>query len=146
VAELGWGQRVRVGPVEVTGVEVRHWGARMHTDTHRGYNAYLIEAGGRRIVFGGDTAFTRAFRALRTVDLAILPIGAYNPWIAVHCNPEEAWRMGQDCDADFVLPVHHQTFRLGREAYFEPIERLEQAAGRDAGRIVVRRIGEEWSL
>ena len=144
VVELGWGERARVGPVEVTGLEVRHWGARMHTDTYRGYNAYLIEAGGRRIVFGGDTAFTRAFRAVRAVDLAILPIGAYDPWIAVHCNPEEAWRMAQDCDADVVLPVHHQTFRLGREGYFEPIERLEEAAGREVGRIAVRRIGEEW--
>src|SRR5258708_1306686 len=73
--ELGWGERASVGPVEVTGLEVRHWGARMRTDTHRGYNAYLIEAGGRRIVFGGDTAFTRAFRAVPGVDLAILPIG-----------------------------------------------------------------------
>jgi L-ascorbate metabolism protein UlaG (beta-lactamase superfamily) len=146
VKELGWGARSRVGPVEVTGLEVRHWGARMRTDKHRGYNAYLIEAGGRRVLFGGDTAFTRNFRAVPAVDLAIMPIGAYDPWIAAHCNPEEAWQMAQDCQARCVLPVHHQTFRLGREGYFEPIERLQEVAGRDADRIVVKRIGQQWTL
>ena len=58
-----------------------------------------------------------------------MPIGAYDPWIHVHCNPEEAWRMGADCGAEHLLPVHHQTFRLSREPYLEPVERFLAAAG-----------------
>jgi len=49
--------------------------------------------------------------------------------------------MGLDCNADFVLPVHHQTFRLSREPYLEPIERFGGSSLEGAGRIVVRRIG-----
>ncbi len=148
VAELGWGERVRVGPLSILGIQVRHWGARLRSDTHRGFNGYLIETDRHRVVFGGDTAYTDAFRVARNsrpVDLAIMPIGAYNPWIYAHCNPEEAWRMGIDCGAEYLLPVHHQTFRLSREPFFEPVERFMDAAGSRPERVVTTRIGQEWS-
>ena len=38
------------------------------------------------------------------IDLAILPIGAYDPWIANHASPEEAWRMFQALGADLRAP------------------------------------------
>ena len=148
VRELGWGERARVGPVSILGFEVRHWGARLRSDTHRGYNGYLLETGRHRVVFGGDTAYTDSFRVAhssRPVDLAIMPIGAYNPWIHAHCNPEQAWRMGADCGAEYLLPVHHQTFRLSREPFFEPVERFMDAAGSRPERVVTTRIGQEWS-
>jgi L-ascorbate metabolism protein UlaG (beta-lactamase superfamily) len=148
VHELGWDQRVRIGPASILGIQVSHWGARLHSDVHRGYNGYLIEIGRHRVVFGGDTALTDSFRSIRgsrPVDLAIMPIGAYDPWIRVHCNPEQAWRMGADCGAEHLLPVHHQTFRLSREPYFEPVERFLEAAGSHPDRVVTTRIGHEWS-
>jgi L-ascorbate metabolism protein UlaG (beta-lactamase superfamily) len=149
VRELAWGERTRVGDVHVRAFQVNHWGARMHTDTYRGYNGYLISAGKYRVLFGGDTAATTAFRALRSsrrIDLAIMPVGAYNPWIRVHCTPEQAWQMGNDAGADYFLPVHHQTFALGREPRLEPIERLYSAAGREPERIVIQQIGQEATL
>jgi L-ascorbate metabolism protein UlaG (beta-lactamase superfamily) len=148
VHEIGWGERMRIGPLSILGIPVRHWGARLRSDTHRGYNGYLIETARHRVVFGGDTAYTDAFRVARNsrpVDLAIMPIGAYNPWIHAHCNPEQAWKMGADCGADFLLPVHHQTFRLSREPFFEPVERFMEAAGSRPERVVTTRIGQEWS-
>ncbi len=149
VQELGWGQTARAGALEIRAVEVKHWGARMRTDTYRGYNGYLIEAGRYRVLFGGDTADTPAFRALRTtrpIDLAIMPIGAYNPWIYYHCTPEQAWRMGNDAGAEFFIPVHHQTFQLSREPFTEPIERFHQAAGQHNDRIALAHIGGEFHI
>jgi L-ascorbate metabolism protein UlaG (beta-lactamase superfamily) len=148
VQEVGWNERVRVGPLSILGLPVKHWGARMRTDVHRGFNGYLIERGRHRLVFGGDTAWTDSFRVLRSsrpVELAILPIGAYDPWIHVHCNPEQAWRMGNDCGAEHLLPVHHQTFRLSREPYLEPVERFVAAAGGHPDRVVATCVGHEWS-
>jgi len=75
-----------------------------------------------------------------------MPIGAYDPWIRFHCTPEQAWRMSQDARAEFVLPVHHQTFLLSREPLLEPIERLTRAAGPESHRIVLREIGQEFAL
>ena len=149
VHELAWGERAALGEVTVRAIEVNHWGARTRTDTFRGYNGYVIEAFGRRVLFGGDTANTRAFRQVRTakaIDLAIMPVGAYDPWIHYHCTPEQAWCMANDANADVFLPIHHQTFTLSREPYFEPIERLHAAAGPDDGRIALGRIGQEVHL
>ncbi len=149
VHELKWGEARQAGPANVRAFEVKHWGARAHTDIHRGYNGYLIEAGPYRIVFGGDTAYTDLFRKVRSskpVDLAIMPIGAYDPWIYAHCNPEQALAMADQAGAEFVLPVHHRTFQLSNEPCGEPIERLLQAAGSAQHRIPVREIGEEFHL
>jgi L-ascorbate metabolism protein UlaG (beta-lactamase superfamily) len=149
VRELAWGESARCGPAVCKAFEVNHWGARYRSDTFRGYNGYTIEAGRHRVVFAGDTAMTGAFRSLRSsrrFDLAIMPIGAYNPMIHNHCTPEQAWRMTNDAGAERILPVHHQTFRLSFEPYFEPIERLQTAAGSQSSRIAVRRIGEHVHL
>ena len=56
----------------------KHWGARTFLDQHRGFNTYLLQAGGKRVLYGGDTAYHDYFRDLHSVDLAILGIAAYD--------------------------------------------------------------------
>ena len=149
VRELAWGQKAQVGSVCVRAFEVNHWGARVRSDVYRGYNGYLIETANYRILFGGDTALTDAFRRMRSskkIDLAIMPIGAYDPWIRAHCTPEQALRMADDAGAEIILPVHHQTFRLGREGYYEPIHRLSAALRGGRQRMALEAIGQEFHL
>ena len=146
VQELGWNETAMVGPLAVRAFRVNHWGARMRTDMHRGYNGYTIQSGRHRVLFGGDTALTDTFRTLKNrhpFDLAIMPVGAYDPWIHYHCTPEQAWKMAQDAGFEHFLPVHHQTLQLSREPYLEPIERVYESAGREAERVAVRQIGQE---
>jgi L-ascorbate metabolism protein UlaG (beta-lactamase superfamily) len=149
VDELAWGETARVGDVSVRAFEVNHWGARMQSDTWRGFNGYVIETPRYRVLFGGDTALTRSFRTLkssRRLDLAIMPIGAYNPWIRAHCTPEQALQMANDAGAETILPVHHQTFQLSREPRMEPIERLSDALSGAPERLGLREIGQEIHL
>jgi len=148
VHEVEWGESVEVDGVHVESIEVRHWGARMVTDRHRGYGGFLLRKAGRSIVFAGDTAYTDAFARLAgrgPVDLAILPIGAYDPWIYNHATPEQAWRMFEDLGAAYLLPIHHSTFRLSREPLDEPVRRLLAAAGPERRRVVLTEVGATWS-
>ena len=144
VSELQWGESLQVGSLRVTARQVRHWGARTFYDHHRGFNAYLIEADGKRVLYGGDTAYHTGFRDVGKVDLAIFGIGAYDPYVAAHATPEQAWQMADHVSADHVLPMHHSTFRLSHEPITEPIERLMAAAGRWVDRIVAHEIGMTW--
>ncbi len=153
ITQLDWGESQSIdtpaGGIEITAVPVQHWGARMQHDDHRGYNAYLIERNDRRILFGGDTAFTETFTKLRAhgpIDLAIVSIAAYNPWIRSHANPEQAVQMANDAGARFIMPIHHQTFRLSFEPYREPIERFEAALHNQSERVALREIGETFVL
>ena len=131
--------------MRVEAFEVKHWGARWRHDDHRGYNGYIIEREGKKLIFAGDTAYTETFKELRgkgPFELACMPIGAYNPWIMSHCNPEQAWKMANDCGARRILPIHHYTFRLGREVCTEPLERLETAMKGEVDRLALREAGE----
>src|SRR5262249_37417981 len=87
VRELAWNEKARVstshGDLEIQAFEVNHWGARWKVDNYRGYNGYVIAREGKKIIFGGDTAWTESFRSLRSqgpYELGIMPIGAYKPW------------------------------------------------------------------
>jgi L-ascorbate metabolism protein UlaG (beta-lactamase superfamily) len=153
VTELRWGERKSIqtsaGKIDIIAFRVKHWGARMQRDTYRGYNGYLLEREGRRVIFAGDTALTDSFGDLRErgrIDLAIMSIAAYNPWIRSHCTPEQAIDMANDAGAQFIMPVHHQTFRLSFEPFREPIERFEAALQKMPERIALREIGETFVL
>lgn len=148
-SELAWGESVEVAGACVEAIEVNHWGARRLTDRHRGYGGFLITKNNRAIVFGGDTAYTNAFAALRPrlkVDLAILPIGAYDPWIYAHANPEQSWAMRREMGATYILPMHHSTFRLSREPITEPMTRLTKVAGDESWRIALGEPGQTWVM
>jgi L-ascorbate metabolism protein UlaG (beta-lactamase superfamily) len=148
--ELRWGESLEVEGARIEAIEVNHWGARRLTDRHRGYGGFLITKRGHAIVFGGDTAYTNAFSRLRRrrvqVDLAVLPIGAYDPYVYAHANPEQAWAMRREMNAKYILPMHHSTFRLSREPVREPIKRLLAVAGDERWRIALSEPGQTWTL
>ncbi|HET9368523.1 MAG TPA: MBL fold metallo-hydrolase [Candidatus Udaeobacter sp.] len=156
ITELRWGETKVLniasqmkGDIAISALQVRHWGARKQRDDYRGYNGYVIERNGRRILFGGDTAMTNTFAELSQhgpVDLAIMSIGAYNPWIQSHCTPEQAIEMATAAGARFIMPVHHQTFRLSFEPLREPIERFQVALDNAPERIALREIGQTFVL
>src|SRR4051812_7494975 len=56
VRGLAWGESVRIGGIEIRAFPVNHWGARMRSDTYRGFNGYVIQGDKHRVLFGGDTA------------------------------------------------------------------------------------------
>jgi len=135
VHELEWWERLNLQGLEVTMTPCQHWGARLFNDTHRGYGGYVIEGGGHSVYHSGDTAYFDGFvevgRRLNP-QVALLPIGAYFPdtYRAVHTNPEEAVQAFLDVRAEWMIPMHYGTFRLGREPMHEPVERLIAEADR----------------
>ena len=151
--ELRWNETAELrgvaGVLRVRAFEVNHWDARMRHDDCRGYNGYVLERNGHRIIFGGDSAMTDSFAALRgrkPYDLAIMAIGAYDPWIRAHSTPEQAVAMADAAGAEHIMPVHHQTFRLSAEPFREPIERFVAALSREPRHIALREIGETFEL
>jgi L-ascorbate metabolism protein UlaG (beta-lactamase superfamily) len=153
VIELDWNKSVRLVPrgmeIEIAAFRAQHWGARMQYDEHRHYNSYVISRNNRRVIYAGDTAMTDAFAKLRDgkpFDLAIMSIGAYDPWIHAHATPEQAIAMAEAAGAHFIMPVHHQTFRLSIEPFCEPIERFTRALAHAPERVALREIGGTFVL
>jgi L-ascorbate metabolism protein UlaG (beta-lactamase superfamily) len=152
-SELAWGETKQIktasGDIEIEAFQVRHWGARWRHDTQRGYNGYILKRNGKKIIFGGDTAICGGFQEIRgkgPFEFACMPIGAYNPFIDSHCNPEQAFQMANEAGAKYILPMHHYTFRFGREDCAEPMERLQTAMNGEADRLGWKEAGETFVL
>lgn len=131
VVELGWDERFRFRDLEVEAFRPAHWAKRSWFDDEvRGYNAYLLTKKGKTILFAGDTGYSQRFSEIskgRDFLVSFLPITAYRPdWFRRnHLTPEEALRIFQETQSQFMIPIHWGTFILSHEPIEEPIERLK---------------------
>jgi L-ascorbate metabolism protein UlaG (beta-lactamase superfamily) len=142
IHSLSWWQSTQLtsnslsAPITITSTPARHWGARMFKDTHRGFGGYVIHSPDQPVVYhSGDTAYFKGFTEIGArlhPEIALLPIGAYFPdsYRAVHTSPEDALQAFLDLGASTMIPMHFNTFRLGREPMHEPLPRLLTAANR----------------
>lgn len=153
VTEFAWKQQTTLktpaGDLQVEAFQVKHWGQRWPSEKQRGYNGYILRREGKAILFAGDTAHMPLFSEIRSrgpFEIALMPIGAYDPWIWNHCNPEQAIELANLAGAHYLVPIHHQTFRLSQEKMTEPIQRFEAALATEPERIALRQIGETFSL
>jgi L-ascorbate metabolism protein UlaG (beta-lactamase superfamily) len=135
VEELDWWQHATTAPMPVTLTPAHHFSARSPFDKNRAlWGGFEIMAGDVRIYFAGDTAYGPFFRdlpqRLGPIDLALLPIGAYEPrWFmhVVHMNPEEAVQAHLDLESSQSLAMHFGTFQLTAEGIDEPVRDLAEA-------------------
>jgi L-ascorbate metabolism protein UlaG (beta-lactamase superfamily) len=150
VIELDWDQSLTFRGLHLSAIRPEHWGARTALDRRRGFNSYILREGSpsghaRGVLMAGDTAYTDAFNKVSNLALAIMGIGAYEPWAHAHATPEETWDMFRASGAERLLPIHHSTFPLGDEQMDEPMQRLLTAAGDDAHRVIRAGMGDVWA-
>ncbi|MER6072668.1 MBL fold metallo-hydrolase [Streptomyces sp. NPDC001852] len=136
VTELDWWEGAELSGVRFDFVPAHHWSKRTLTDTcHSLWGGWVLtDAHGQRLYFAGDTGyghwFSRIGRRYPGIDLALMPIGAYDPrwWLSdVHCDPEEAVQATLDLGARRMAPMHWGTFILSAEPVLEPLTRVRAA-------------------
>ncbi len=135
VEEIDWWQRASAAPLPITLTPAQHFSSRGPFDRNRAlWGGFLIEAAGRRILFAGDSGYGPHFgeiaARLGPVDLALLPIGAYEPrWFMkdIHMNPAEAVQAHLDLGARRSMAMHYGTFQLTPEGIDEPVRELARA-------------------
>ncbi|PKM22087.1 MAG: phospholipase [Gammaproteobacteria bacterium HGW-Gammaproteobacteria-14] len=137
VVEIGWWQSSvdATASAEVFCLPAQHFSGRGPTDRNASlWCSWLMEIAGFRLYFAGDTGYASLFADIGDVfdgiDLALLPIGAYDPrWFMapVHVAPDEAVRIHRDIRAKVSVAMHWGTFVLTSEPMDEPPRRLRQA-------------------
>ncbi|MYS15107.1 MBL fold metallo-hydrolase [Streptomyces sp. SID4982] len=136
VTELDWWEGAQLSGVRFDFVPAHHWSKRTLTDTCLSlWGGWVMTAqNGQRLYFAGDTGyghwFGRIGRRYPGIDLALMPIGAYEPrwWLSdVHCDPEEAVQATLDLGARRMAPMHWGTFVLSAEPVMEPLTRVRAA-------------------
>jgi L-ascorbate metabolism protein UlaG (beta-lactamase superfamily) len=162
VESVDWGDVVRIagvgGAVTIVTEPAHHWSARGISDrNHALWASYVIKSGNRTAYFAGDCGFgggrnfQNVARQHPRLDLALLPIGAYEPrWFMKeqHMNPEDAVEAFQILNPRRAIGFHWGTFRLTNEGVDEPVKHLDEALARrriDPSRFVAAWPGQAWS-
>lgn len=135
VTELDWWQDTHIGNSKITAVPVQHFSGRSASDRNQTlWCGLMLEVGGRKIFFAGDTGYSKDFEEIgerfAPVDLAMIPIGAYKPrWFmqAMHIDPAEAVRIHQDLKCRQSVAMHWGTFQLTEEPPDQPPLKLAEA-------------------
>ncbi|HYF65503.1 MAG TPA: MBL fold metallo-hydrolase [Herpetosiphonaceae bacterium] len=153
VRELGWWQSATIGAARITATPAAHWPGRLPWSRRTGYGGYMIEAADKTVFFAGDTGACREYPAIAArwqIDLAIIPIGAYNPdaFRVNHLSPEDALDAFVQLKARRMFPIHWGVFRLSREPMHEPPVRLERAANQRglSQQVTVLQPGEQIAI
>ena len=133
-----WGESVDIGHgATVTLTPANHWSARGLRDRRMAlWAGFWLHTPKGQIGFAGDTGYGDGtlFRDLRArygaPDIALIPIGAYEPrsfMATQHVNPMEAVRIFSDIGARDALGIHWGTFQLTDEARTAPCADLHAA-------------------
>lgn len=157
VRRFDWWDRHRLGDVDITFVPVQHWSQRTPFDRNQTlWGGWVLRAPKYSVFFAGDTGYSKDFADIGErfggVDLALIPVGAYEPRDFMkpqHVNPEESVRIHQDVRAGFSIGIHWGTFELGDEPLDQPIgdlARALQAADVPADRFILMKHGETRTL
>ena len=131
VVELSWFDTIQIGPLRCTFTPAQHWHLRRGWDRNRAlWGGWMVQGPpsthptGRRtgVYHSGDTGWFDGFRVIREVlgapDVAILPVGAYEPrWFmgVQHMPPEDSLRAFVDLGARHFVGMHWGTFDLSDE-------------------------------
>ena len=156
-AELDWWQQVCLQNVQITATPARHFAARTLWDRNKTlWVGFVLHYQGRCIYFAGDTGYTRYFaeihERLGAPDLALLPIGAYQPremMATIHMDPDEAIQAFMDLQAHRAVGMHFGTFQLTAEPIYEPPRRLSASLAKNSispERFIVLDVGQTIQL
>ena len=129
VTELDWwGEFALNANLHVHSVPAQHFSARHPFNRNKSlWCGYVIETRLGNIYFVGDSGYNPDFKRIgekfNPIQLALIPIGAYNPrWFmrSMHLDPGEAVQVHLDVHSQFSVGMHWGTFKLTDEPLAEP--------------------------
>lgn len=133
VIEMKWWDKYPLNEkVEITCLPAQHWSKRTAFDDMRAlWSGWGILGSERRVFFAGDTGFCPGFAEIGAkfgpFDLALLPIGAYEPrWMmrCQHVDPIEAVDIHVNIRSKQSIGMHWGTWVLTDEHVFEPPQKV----------------------
>jgi zinc transporter, ZIP family len=145
VRELSAGGRLELAPgASVLAVDAAHDSGRMPLGAKADPLGYVLDAGGARIYFAGDTDLFDEMDDLSGLDLALIPVWGWGPKLGEgHLDPERAAAAVARLRPRLAVPIHWGTFfpigrrdRAGRLT--DPPHEFARAAATAAPGVEVR--------
>ncbi len=156
VTELAPGEEAPLGPITIAATPAAHGGVRHPFGPRAAAVGYLLEAGGTRVYFAGDTDLFPEMADLgRDLDVALLPVWGWGPYLGPgHLDPARAAAALRLLRPRWSVPIHWGTLwpaGLGRVRHGRMSDPPREFAARAAatfpnGRIALTPPGERVAL
>lgn len=153
VIEMDWWDEIKFEGVGFNFTPTQHFSGRGLFDRDETlWGSFVLVGKSQKVYFAGDTGYYSHFLEIgskwKEIDVAILPIGAFEPrWFMapVHVDPEEAAQSFADLGAKYLVPMHYMTFVLSDEKLDSPVPRTYEALkqlGKPRESFIPLKIGE----
>ena len=158
VIEMDWWENYQYNnQYDITFTPAQHNSGRMIIDNNKSlWGSFMIKKGNQSIFFGGDTGYNKHFKDIQqklgSPDIALLPIGAYEPrkmMKQVHMNPAEAVQAFKDLKASYALGTHYGTYKTTSEDFDQPSKDLKDAMALnklDQSRFIAPCVGKTYQF
>ncbi len=156
VVQMKWWEETEAEDFRFTYVPSQHFSGRWLDDRNETlWGGFVMHTpGGKKIYFGGDSGYGPFVQDIHAkvgaVDLALIPIGAYEPrafFKEMHNNPEDAVFTHLDLQAKLSVACHFGTFQLTAEAIDAPPRDLKAALAKHnvaEKEFLVPKVGHEY--
>ncbi|OCG27009.1 hypothetical protein A9G11_00365 [Gilliamella sp. wkB108] len=142
VIELDWWDCTTHEGITFSAVPAKHWSKRGIFDENKSlWCGWVIQSAGnsqttgKTIYFMGDTGYSPRLQEIGerfSIDLALIPIGAYAPrWFmhSQHIDPKQAVQLYDELHCQSAIAIHWGVFELADEPIDEPPELLNELKG-----------------
>ena len=152
VQQLSWWQSASAGSLQLTATPAQHFSGRGLFDSNKTlWASWVIDSGGARIFFSGDTGYFKGFREIGNkfgpFDLTLMETGAYDPqWPDIHMQPRETMQAHIDLRGKVMLPIHNGTFDLAMHRWDDPFEQITALAAARGQALATPIIGAPLSI
>ena len=136
IRELYWYESTQIGNTTITATPGRHFSGRTLKDRFKTlWAGWVIENGGRKIFFGGDSGYGKHFKDIGKkfgpFDLVCLEIDAWNEnWKNNHMFPHEFPVAAKELNAKLAMPIHWAVFDLAMHPWKKSITMVSEEAAK----------------
>ena len=149
IVELDWWEELQVDKnLKIIATPAQHFSGRGLTDRDETlWASFVIKGPNHKIFYSGDSGYFDGFKQIGETygpfDMTFIETGAYNEkWHFIHMFPEETVQAHIDLQGKILHPIHWATFNLSLHSWFEPMERLTDAADSLGVKTAIPVVGE----
>lgn len=149
IVEMDWWEEFRVGKnLKIVATPALHYSGRGVIDRNTTlWASWVIIGPEHKVFFSGDSGYFHGFKQMGNkygpFNMTFLECGAYDEnWPHIHMFPEETVQAHLDLKGDILQPIHWATFNLALHPWYEPVQRMNAAAGKENIQTVTPMVGD----
>ncbi|WP_133640942.1 MBL fold metallo-hydrolase [Sphingobacterium paludis] len=148
IQEVDWNETRQIdASIKLTALPARHFSGRGLTSNQTLWTAYMLQSSFGNLFLSGDTGYDIHFKAIKkqfpTIDFAVMENGQYNEdWNLIHMMPDDLVKAVDELRPTRFMTVHNSKYALARHAWYDPMQKIAQAAAENSLPVQTPQIGE----